>query len=115
MIKFITKLQNSDDATKKKWLIILSSISMVVVVGFWLLLTNLSTSGLSLTSTATTTANTGFVANAVDFIKRRTLNTWEYFKSKLYQPKEIVISKETASFVPKVLNQVPPVQLPNTK
>lgn len=37
MRKFINKLQNSDEQTKKLWLFILSGVSMAVVVSFWVL------------------------------------------------------------------------------
>lgn len=36
MRKFIAKLQNSNDTTKKIWLVVFSGISMMLVVSFWL-------------------------------------------------------------------------------
>lgn len=36
MFKFIEKLQNSDEGNKRRWMFILSSISMVIVVFVWL-------------------------------------------------------------------------------
>lgn len=39
MIKFIKKLQNSDEATKKLWLVVLSATTMIIVVGLWLIYT----------------------------------------------------------------------------
>lgn len=36
MRKFIAKLQNSDETTKKIWLVFFSGISMMLVVSFWL-------------------------------------------------------------------------------
>ena len=32
---FIKNLQNSDDLTKKKWLVIFTAITMAVVIAFW--------------------------------------------------------------------------------
>lgn len=32
---FITKIQNSDEATKKIWLVIFSGTTMIVVIGLW--------------------------------------------------------------------------------
>ena len=32
---FIQNLQNSDEPTRKKWLIILTAVTMVIVIGFW--------------------------------------------------------------------------------
>jgi len=40
MVKFIERLQNSDEKTKTKWLIILSAASMAVVVAVWLIYFN---------------------------------------------------------------------------
>ena len=39
---FITKLQSSDETTKKRWLIILSSVAMVIVVGLWVVYFNMT-------------------------------------------------------------------------
>jgi len=32
---FIEKIQNSDERTKRKWLVICSAVAMVVIVAFW--------------------------------------------------------------------------------
>ena len=34
-LEFIKQLRRSDDATKKRWLIILSALAMLVVLVFW--------------------------------------------------------------------------------
>lgn len=39
-MKFINKIQNSDETTKKLWLIIFSGISMAIVVSFWMFYLN---------------------------------------------------------------------------
>ena len=44
---FIHKLQNSDENTKKFWLILLSSLTMAVVVGGWVTYLNLTVAGVS--------------------------------------------------------------------
>ena len=36
MFKFIEKLQNSDEDTKRRWMIILTAIAMIVVIYIWL-------------------------------------------------------------------------------
>ncbi|MDP3015351.1 MAG: hypothetical protein Q8N28_03020 [bacterium] len=38
--KFIGKIQNSDEATKKRWLIVSSAIAMVLVISLWLVYIN---------------------------------------------------------------------------
>ena len=37
---FIEKLQNSDDAVKKRWLVIMSGLSMIVIIAIWLVYLN---------------------------------------------------------------------------
>ncbi len=38
--KFIKKIQNSDENIKKKWLIVSSTISIILVIGLWLVYMN---------------------------------------------------------------------------
>lgn len=45
MFKFLEKLQNLDEATKRRWMFILSGIAMVVVVFVWLAYFNNLVSG----------------------------------------------------------------------
>jgi hypothetical protein len=47
MIQFIDKIRASDQRTKLKWLIILSSISMVLVVIVWIIAINVITSTIT--------------------------------------------------------------------
>ncbi len=44
--KFFLDLQQSDEATKKRWLVILTSGSMMVVVGLWSVYINLTIQNL---------------------------------------------------------------------
>lgn len=37
---FIEKLQNSEDNVKKRWLVILSGLSMVIIIAVWLVYLN---------------------------------------------------------------------------
>ncbi len=47
MFKFIEKLQNSDEDTKKRWMFVLTSVSMAIVVFIWLGYFNNLVTGLS--------------------------------------------------------------------
>lgn len=38
--KFIGKIQHSDEATKKRWLIVSSAIAMILVISLWLVYIN---------------------------------------------------------------------------
>ena len=42
MKKWIENIQNSDEATKKKWLMGLSVTSMAIIIGIWLIYLNYS-------------------------------------------------------------------------
>lgn len=37
---FIEKIQNSEDNVKKRWLVILSGLSMVIIIAIWLIYLN---------------------------------------------------------------------------
>ena len=43
---FIEKLQNSDDTVKKRWLVIMSGLSMIIVIAIWLIFLNNSIRGV---------------------------------------------------------------------
>lgn len=38
--KYLSKIQNSDEATKKRWLIASSAVAMILVIGLWLIYIN---------------------------------------------------------------------------
>jgi hypothetical protein len=42
MFKFINKIQNSDEETRKIWMFIFSGVTMAIVIGFWLLYMNVT-------------------------------------------------------------------------
>ncbi len=42
MKKWIENIRNSDEATKKKWLMGFSVISMMIIIGLWLIYLNYS-------------------------------------------------------------------------
>lgn len=60
MFKFIEKLQNSDEDTKKKWMFVLTSISMAVVIFIWLGYFNNLVTGLSTPKTEELSKDAGF-------------------------------------------------------
>ena len=43
---FFLDLQESDEATKKRWLVIMSGISMIIVIAIWLIFLNNSIRGV---------------------------------------------------------------------
>lgn len=60
MIKFIRKLQNSDEQTKKIWLVGLSAVSMAVVIFFWLIYFNRVVNNSAVSDNKPQKADTGF-------------------------------------------------------
>ena len=47
MFKFLEKLQNSDEDTKRRWMVILTIVAMVIVIYVWLAYFNNLIAGLS--------------------------------------------------------------------
>ncbi len=89
---FITKIQNSDEATKKRWLIGTTAIAMVFVVGLWLIYINwamksINNVGVQESSTGFwQILKTGFIV-VFDSIKE----TIKIFTSKIFSERTIII------------------------
>ena len=64
---FITKLQNSDEAIKKRWLIGASAVAMILIISLWLVYLNY------------TLGKTGAVENESD----NSTSFWQVFKTGL--------------------------------
>ncbi len=47
MKAFIQKIQNSDEGTKKFWLVVFSAVSMTAVIGLWLVYVNVTIPSLA--------------------------------------------------------------------
>lgn len=101
MKDFIDKLQKSDEATKRKWLIFLSALSMVVVFIFWIVYLNLTVPKIgSPEETAKIEEKAGFfeimkagLKSAAAEIKHRTINAFDYF-FVIKKPKQNFILEE---------------------
>ncbi len=57
--KYLEKIQNSDEATKKRWLVAATAVSMIIVIGFWFVYINYTTKP-AVENTAVQTPNIGF-------------------------------------------------------
>ncbi len=56
----LEKIQNSDEQTKKKWLIIMSGISMLIIIIIWLFYMTSLVSNTAQSETQTDNSGTGF-------------------------------------------------------
>ncbi len=63
----LSNIQNSDEKTKKRWLIGASTISIILVIGLWLIYINFTTKPLS---------------GNID-VKEPTVGFWQIFKNGL--------------------------------
>ncbi len=97
---FITDLQNSDDRTKVKWLVIFTVATLAVIVGLWLLLTPSQTATNS-TELVRTEDQPTFLqkigisfGNSVDYLRRKTANALYFFQQKFSKTNTIEIKPE---------------------
>jgi len=108
MKKFIDNLQKSDEATKKKWLVVLSILSMMVIIALWLVYLNLTVPKMPPVGESPKieeqkagffeTLKAGF--NSVfNQIRDRTKNAFNYFKKKAETERDIIIEKKEQNFI----------------
>lgn len=132
--KFVKRLQKSDDATKKRWFIGGSVISMIFVITLWLLSLQINTPTLvakeelqKLKATAKTeetqssmldTFENGIYNIAEDLktkyetFKEQLGNNFSSLKSKIEKTNDISIENTEVKFEPQHLEQIPPTPLP---
>ncbi|TSC81847.1 MAG: hypothetical protein G01um101419_727 [Parcubacteria group bacterium Gr01-1014_19] len=127
---FITKVQNSDETTKRFWVVVCSSISMLLVVSLWLgymnvtitsipgpggLTTNdgrrTTTNNLQLTTDDTEVRKPGFFAVFTAGVKI----IFDELKERTLAKKDIMITKENqeVNFVAEGVEPIRGATLPN--
>lgn len=111
VINFIRELQNSDEATKKRWLIILSGVSMVVVVGIWLVYFNWSLEKISPAQQQAAVETSGIKETLGD-LKATLDNGITAIKDQLSRSKSYDISATERNFILEKAGQLPKNQLP---
>lgn len=105
-------IQRSDDQTKKKWLILISSISVVVVIMSWFLYLNLSLPKLENPEEKSkvsffTVFGRGLgttisdIKNQLVRIKGRTVQTFDFVKSQIEKPNEFILEGKREDFTKK--------------
>lgn len=110
MIKnFIGKLQNSDEGTKKIWLVILSGLTMAIVVAFWASSLNLSFSKPEKTAAAKIENDApGFFAIFSSGAK----TIYDQIREKLSSKNSIVIENPERNFIAETVEPVEATELP---
>ncbi len=105
-IKFIKRLQEADEATKKKWLIIMSGVTMVILIFFWLIYLKSAFVAIGPAPKEenqdsfwqTFIAGFSLIANQIKF--------WSQMGN------EIMLQGTTFNFIPEEMEGVPPTPLP---
>lgn len=117
--KFFLEIREGDEATKKRWLIILTSISMVVVVIFWSLYISISVPQLGSSSknnAAESGSFTGTISSAVGLAAKNLGLKLNYSIDKLktlaQRTNSITIEGASFNFVAGGLQEVRPKKLP---
>ncbi len=125
MKNFINKLQNSNETTKKLWLFILSGVSMMIVISFWVLYmdkTVANVSGLN-NSPSIAKSDSAVVQDTDKTDKYETPGFFAIFsagvktifdivKDKLAIRNNIVIENPERNFVAQEVEPVPATELP---
>ncbi len=91
--KFIKKIQNSDENIKKRWLIASSAITMVLVIGLWLIYMNWSINSFN-ENAQKQKSETGFwqiFKTGLDVVGESIWNNVKNFAQKITGEKTIVI------------------------
>lgn len=115
---FILKIRNSDDATKKLWLVVLSGATMAIVIALWVVYQNLSIAKVDYPKSpevkeiAVATKNNesdgpGFFAIFGAGLK----NIYDQIKAKLSLKNNIIIENRPLTFISKNVEPIKPTKL----
>lgn len=118
MHSFILKIQNSDEPTKKFWLVVLSGATMVAVVALWLVYMNVTLPTASPAPTSVAAAidkpavqTPGFFAIFTAGLKIIYDKVQEVVANQVATKNTIVIENQERNFVLEGLPAVAPVKL----
>ena len=115
-MNFLEKIRNSDDRIKKMWLILFSSITMVIVIGLWGLYVNLTIPRPVKEKFSSETSKDGQKnegrSEKIAEIERTLYAGMIFFKEKLSAKNSILIENNSRNFILEGLEAIPKVQLP---
>lgn len=111
MKKFIQKLQNSDEATKKRWLFGATSVTMIFVIALWSVYISYSVENLN---TAAETKENGLSFSTVFSTGFKILSeeTITKLKTLIAGAEPLTILKKDFDFTLDTLEEIPPTPLP---
>ena len=104
--RFIIKLQNSEENVKKRWLIIFSGTSMVLVVGLWLVYFNWSLEKIS-PAQQQATAETSGIKETLEDLKATLNNGIAGIKEQLNRTKSYDFQAVERNFILEKAGEVP--------
>lgn len=104
--KFLDRLRNGEDAAKKRWLVVLSGITMVLVIALWAIYFNLTTPKLyraEIVQAGNQTSNN---------VKAALANGWRAVMDKLGGENYLTIDNVERNFVLENIEEIPKTSLP---
>lgn len=108
---FITKIQNSDETTKKIWLVILSGTTMTIVVALWLINLNVNIKTVGETekknSMETVSENQKEIGQLKEIFSAGLKTITEKIKEKASVQKEIYLQASEQNFILESLEKIP--------
>jgi len=95
MFRFIEKLQNSDEDTKHRWMLILTAVAMTIVIFVWLAYFNNLVAGFS-AAPEPVTEETGFgfwatMKNGIAIVYGGSIDKLRWLGGILGEPREYII------------------------
>ena len=116
---FIVRLQNSDEATKKRWLIIFSSAATIIIVVLWAAYLNytvLSVEGSANTLVAGRPTIFKIFTAGFSVVGKKTetglANSLIYFNKRITSENKLTIDRSNHNFILESLDPLPIRQLP---
>jgi hypothetical protein len=82
--QFIKKIQESDETTKKRWIVIFSGLSMVIIVGLWVVYMNAFFNDLSFKNNQNVQMNDNFFSIMKNGGRVVTIEIIRFFKQKAF-------------------------------
>lgn len=120
--RFVKKVQNSDETTKKLWVLVCSAISMMLVVSLWMAYSNITiaripgpTSNKQLTTTQKQLTDNQNGIEKPGFFAIFTAGTkiiFDALKARLSVKHDIVIQKQEVNFMAEDIEPVKGAKLP---
>jgi|AP45_3_1055517.scaffolds.fasta_scaffold03369_2 hypothetical protein len=115
---FIARIQKSDEETKKRWLIVFSVISSIIVIGLWAVYLNFTTVSV-IAANPLKNQRPGFLrifSTGVSVVGDKTTtglaNSYVYFSDKAKSENKFLINKEDHNFIYQEIKPLPNRPLP---